>query len=587
MKQFFKFFFASMLGFIVGNLILLFLLLGIFAAALSMSKETVVVKPNSVLYLKFDKPISDRSPKNPLATIDFSGFKPSPGLNEIIRNIEKASSDPNIKGICIEPFTTPAGFTTLSEIRKALMKFKESGKFMISYSDFYSQGTYYLASVSDKIYMNPEGEMELKGLASQPVFLKGLLKKLEIEPQLVKYGKYKSAAEPLMLDKLSAENRLQISAYINELWKEMIQEIASSRGLSTAQLNEFAEKFILNSAVSALENNLLDGLWYKDQVLAELRLKLGLEENAKINFIELDKYVNAVVSKEGKKISRDKIAVVYAQGSIIMGDGDEQTIGSEGISKALRKAREDKNVKAIVLRVNSGGGSALASEVILREVLLAKETKPVIASMGDVAASGGYYISCGATKIIANPSTLTGSIGVIGVIPNMQKFFNNKLGITFDEVKTNQYADFIPFNRPMRPDEEKIMMKMIDRIYKAFITHVAKGRNMTPEAVDEIGQGRIWTGVDAKNIGLIDEFGGLDAAIKLAAELAGIEDYRLTELPEQKDFLTQIMEDFQGGSIKRAIRTELGDDYKYYQYLKNASSFIGIQARIPFEIEVF
>lgn len=587
MKQFFKFFFASMLGFIVGSLVLLFLVIGIFVSALSFTKETVEVKPNTVLFMKLDKPITDRASKNPFSSTNFTGLKASPGLNEIIRTIEKAAKDPNIKGIFIEPSIVPARLTTLGEIRQALDRFRESGKFILSYSDYYSQSTYYLASVADKVYLNPEGEVELKGLASQPVFLKGLLKKLEIEPQLVKYGKYKSAAEPLMLDKLSDENRLQISAYVNTLWIQMLEDIAASRSLTSDQLNDFAEKFMIESAASALENSLVDDLWYKDQVLADLRQRLELEENAKINFIELGKYKDAAVTTENKKFSRDKVAVIYAQGSIIMGEGDEQSIGSERISKAIRKAREDKNVKAIVLRVNSGGGSALASEVILREVLLAKEVKPVIASMGDVAASGGYYISCGATKIIANPSTLTGSIGVIGVIPNMQKFFNNKLGITFDEVKTNQYADFIPFNRAMRPDEEKIMIRMIDRIYKTFITHVAKGRGMTTEAVDEIGQGRIWSGIDAKNIGLIDDFGGLDEAIKLAAELAGIEDYRLTELPEQKDLFTQIMEDLQGGAVKRAIRNELGTDYRYYEYLKQASTFQGLQARLPFELEIY
>jgi len=301
----------------------------------------------------------------------------------------------------------------------------------------------------------------------------------------------------------------------------------------------------------------------------------------------LGKYASAAVPKDAIRISKDRIAVIYAQGIIIPGEGDETTIGSECISATIRKAREDKNVKAIVLRVNSGGGSALASDVILREMLLAKAEKPVVVSMGDVAASGGYYIACGANKIVATPTTITGSIGVISAIPNMQTFFNNKLGITFDEVKTNEFADFIPFERPMNQQEKKIMERMTDNIYEVFITHVANGRNMTKEQVDAIAQGRIWIGSDAQEIGLVDKLGGLNDAIELAAELAGITDWRLMELPEQKDFITQLIEDLQGGSIKRAIKHEMGDFYTYYRYVKNASTFTGIQARMPFEVEVY
>ncbi len=587
MKQFFKFFFASLLGFLVGTILLLFLALGIIASIVSLSQETVLVKPNTVLHVTLDKPINDRASKNPFSTSGFSGLKPSPGLNEILKNIKKAADDPNISGILLEPGIVSAGIATMGEIRKALESFKSGGKFIISYGDYYSQSQYYLVTVADKVYMNPEGDLEIKGLASQQVFLKGLLRKLEIEPQLVKYGKYKSAAEPLMFDKLSNENRLQINAYVSTLWKEMLDAIASSRQVSAEQLNAIADNFSLKKPVDAVELKLIDALWYKDQVLADLRERIGLEPDAKIETISLDKYANAASKAGESKFSRNKIAVIFAQGSIVMGAGDDYTIGSEGISKAIRKAREDKNVKAIVLRVNSGGGSALASEVILREVLLAKEQKPVVANMGDVAASGGYYISCGASKIIASPSTLTGSIGVIGVIPNMKSFFNNKLGITFDEVKTNTYSDFIPFNRPMRPDEEKIMQQMIDRIYKSFITHVSNGRGLSVEKVDELGQGRIWSGVDAKTNGLIDDFGGLEQAIKVAAELAQLDDYRITELPEQKDLISQLMFDLQGAAIRRAISHELGADYKYFQYMKEASGFYGIQARLPFIMEVY
>lgn len=588
MKQFFKFMFASLLGFLIGGFILLFLAIGMIASIASLSKEPTLVKPNSVLHLKLDQPIMDRNPADPFTSFDFSGLKTNPGLNEILENLKKAENDPNIKGILFEPLLIPAGLSTHGEIREALEKFKESGKFILSYSEYYFQTTYYLATVADKIYLNPEGSFELKGLTARAVFLKGLLEKLDIEPQVISYGKYKSAADPLIFDKLTEANREQLSVYVNTVWKQMLEKISAARGISVDELNALANRFAVEKAQDALEYKLVDALCYKDQLLLDIRGRLEIGDSEEINFIELDKYMNAPAKREGKGRARDKIAVVYAQGNIIPGEGDETTIGSEKISTTIRKAREDKNVKAIVLRVNSGGGSALASDVILREILLAKaEGKPVVASFGDVAASGGYYIACGANKIVATPSTITGSIGVIGMIPNMKKFFNNKLGITFDHVLTNEYADFVPFDRPMNQKEKEIMRRMIDNIYEVFITHVSEGRGMTKEEVDVIGQGRIWIGSDALKIGLVDKLGGLQDAIELAAELAGLSDWRVTELPEQKDFFTTLMEDLQGGaSVKRAVQAEMGEYYTYYQYLKNAASFQGIQARMPFEIEV-
>jgi len=401
------------------------------------------------------------------------------------------------------------------------------------------------------------------------------------------YGKYKSAADHLIFDKLTEANREQLSAYINGAWMQMLEKIGESRGLSLDELNAIANAYAIEEAKDAFEHRLVDALCYKDQLLLDLKERIGIEEDDEVSFVELGKYMSASVPREKPRRAKDRIAVIYAQGTILPGEGDETTIGSEGVSSTIRKARNDENVKAIVLRVNSGGGSALASEVILREVLLAKAEKPIVASFGDVAASGGYYIACGADKIVASPSTITGSIGVISRIPNMQKFFNNKLGITFDEVKTNEFSDFIPFTRPMNAQEIKIMERMTDNIYEVFITHVANGRNMTIEEVDEVGQGRIWIGTDALEIGLVDQLGGLQDAIELAAQLAGLEDWRVTELPEQKDFFTMLMEDLKGASVKKAIQTEMGEYYTYYQYLKNASTFQGIQARMPFEVEVY
>ncbi len=586
MKQFFKFMFASLLGFLIGGIILLFIGIGMIASIASLSKEQTVVKPKTVLHLTLDQPIMDRNPMNPFASFNFSGLKTNPGLNEILKNIEKAGKDPNIAGILLEPTMIPAGLSTLGEIRESLEKFKESGKFIISYSEMYFQTSYCLATVADKIYLNPEGMFEMKGLTARAVFLKGMLEKLDIEPQVVSYGKYKSAADPLIFDKLTDANREQLGAYVNNAWAQILEKVAASRNLTVEDLNAMADKFAIENAQDAFDHKLVDALCYKDQLLLDLKSRLDINQEDELNLMEIDKYMNAPAPHEGKPRSRNKIAVVFAQGNILPGEGDEATIGSEHISATIRKAREDKNVKAIVFRVNSGGGSALASDVILREILLAKAEKPVVASFGDVAASGGYYIACGANKIVATPSTITGSIGVIGVIPNMKAFFNNKLGVTFDHVLTNEYADFVPFDRPMNAQEKEIMRRMIDNIYEVFITHVSNGRNMTKEQVDAIGQGRIWIGTDALKNGLVDKLGGLNDAIALAAELAELSDWRVTELPEQKDFFTMLMEDLQGSGVKRAVKAEMGEYYTYYQYLKNAASFQGIQARIPFEIEV-
>jgi len=587
MKQFFKFMFASMLGFMIAGLILLFLAFGMIVSIASFSKDPTIVKPNSVLHLKLDHPIADRTPGNPFSTMNFTGFKTNPGLNDILENIDKARRDPNISGILLEPRLIPAGISTISEIRQALEKFSESGKFIISYSENYFQTSYYLATAADKIYLNPEGMFEMKGLTARAVFLKGMLEKLDIEPQVISYGKYKSAADPLIFDKLTEANREQLGDYINGAWMQMLEKIGESRGLTPDELNAIANAYAIEEAKDAFEHRLVDALCYKDQLLLDLKERIGIEEDDEVSFVELGKYMNASVPREKPRRARDRIAVIYAQGTILPGEGDETTIGSEGVSSIIRKARNDDNVKAIVLRINSGGGSALASEVILREVLLARAEKPIVASFGDVAASGGYYIACGADKIVASPSTITGSIGVISMIPNMQKFFNNKLGITFDEVKTNEFSDFIPFNRPMNAQEIKIMERMTDNIYEVFITHVANGRNMTIEEVDEVGQGRIWIGTDALEIGLVDQLGGLQDAIELAAQLAGLEEWRVTELPEQKDFLTMLMEDLKGASVKKAVINEMGEYHRYYQYLKNAATFQGIQARMPFEVEVY
>jgi protease-4 len=546
-------------------------------------EETVVVPEKTVLMLTLDQPISDRSSDNPFAHFNFS--KPEAmrqlGLNDIVKNLKKASTDPKVKGIFLELTDVPSGQATIEEIRNALIDFKKSGKFIVSYSEVFTQKSYYLASVSDKIYMNPAGDMEFKGMVGQVMFFKGLLDKINVEAQVIRHGKFKSAIEPFMLDKMSPANKEQTLSFISGMWNHMLSGISASRKISVADLNAMASEYKIQSPEDAVRLKMVDKLMYKDEVLAELKTRLDIKDIKDLKFIKLGKYAKAPESE--RKSSGNKIAVIYASGNIISGDGDEESIGSERISKAIRKARLDDNVKAVVLRVNSPGGSALASDVIWREMLLTKKSKPVVVSMGDVAASGGYYIACAADKIFAYPNTITGSIGVFGIIPNMKEMFNKNLGITFDEVKTNPYADYIPVTRPMNDAERKIITNDIETIYGTFITHVSEGRKMTVAQIDSIGQGRVWSGVDAKRIGLVDEFGGLNDAIAEAAKLAKLKDFRTLDLPEQKDAFEQLMETFTGDNTSIFLKKEMGAAYPYFNYLKQMSRMEGVQALMPYE----
>jgi protease-4 len=589
MKQFFKFMFASMLGFFLTFVIIAFISMGIlFSVALSTKKEVTVSK-NSVLHIELKNPVTDRTSNNPMENFDFNSFesKTTLGLDKILKCIKKAKTDDNIKGIYLDLSIIPSGAATTEEIRNALIDFKKSGKFIISYSEVYSQKAYYLASVSDKIYMNPEGTLIFKGLSANIMFFKGTLEKLDIKAQIIRHGKFKSAVEPFMLDSISQANREQTTKYISSIWNNILKGISETRKIDIDELNEIADNFKIQTPEDAVKYKFIDKLMYKDELLAELRNRLEIKENKKIKYMALNKY-SKVPDKNIKKIkTKNKIAVIYASGDINSGKGDDKKIGSETISKAIRKARLDSSVKAIVLRVNSPGGSALASDVIWREMNLSKKTKPVVVSMGNVAASGGYYISCSADKIIAQPNTITGSIGVFGIIPDMKDFFNNKLGITFSNVKTNKYADLPSTVRPLTETEESIIQNEVERIYKIFIKHVAQGRNMTVAQVDSIGQGRVWTGTDAKEIGLIDDIGGIDKAIKTASELAKIENnYKIIYLPKQKNIFSQIFEKF-GDNIKNsAVKSKLGDNYKYYKHLNSIINKKGVQARLAYDIDI-
>ncbi len=591
MKQFFKFMFASMLGTILTILIAFFIFMGIISSIIAMTEKQVVqVADNSILHMKLTQPITDRTPAEPFGNFNMSSqeFTKQLGLNDVLKNIKRASKDERISGIYLDFTGMQAGISIVDEIRNALIEFKGSGKFIICYSIGMSQSAYFLATVADEIYLHPEGFIDFRGINAEVMFLKETLEKLEIEPQIIRHGKYKSAAEPFLRKDLSEANREQLGKAIESMWDDILLKVANERGTNIDALNEVADDLALFEAGAALDYGFVDGLLYFDQFEDIMRTKLDLDEDAKIKKVSIGNYSNANNPAKKQKFQKDKIAVVYAIGSIIKGKGSDEVIGSDRIAGAIRKARKDESVKAIVMRVNSPGGDALASDIILREVLLAKQEKPFIVSMGDVAASGGYWISCGADKILADATTITGSIGVLAMIPNMQKFFNNKLGITFDDVKTNENAEFINLTSPMTPYQITVLEKAIDDIYQKFLVKVAEGRNMTTGQVHEIAQGRIWSGIDALEIGLIDEIGGLERAIDLAKEMSELEEYRIQELPVQKDPIEQLLRDLMGKTrVDTYMKQELGEYYTYYEYLQSVNSGNAIQARMPFAIRVY
>ncbi len=579
--------FASMLGFFLVSLIFFFFLMGMIAAIASFgSKEPKAVAANSVLHLQLTSQIVDRATDDPLEGFDFLTFTSSKpiGLKQFLVNIRKAKDDNNIKGIFLDMSLTQSGMASAYEIRNAIKDFKQSGKFIVAYGDYMTQGAYYLASVADEIYINPEGAVDFRGLNAQVYFIKNLLEKIGVEVDIIRHGKYKSAGEPLFLEKLSPENRQQTQAYISSMWNTILKDISDSRNLSVNKLNEIADKYMGRTPEGALESGLITGIAYRDEVMDNLKEKLGLTDSRKINFVNYNRYTRTPLPDNMLPTgTRNKIALVYGSGTIVMGEGMEQMMGGERIAEALRTARLDTTVKAIVFRVNSPGGSALASEIILREAMLAAETKPLVVSMGDLAASGGYYVSAYATKIIAQPNTITGSIGVFGAVPNMKEMFNNKLGITFDNVKTNELADLGSISRPLRKVERDIIQESVDRIYDVFIHHVAEGRGLPVATVDSIAQGRVWSGLDAKQIGLVDDLGGLEYAIEQAAQLASLDKYRLVEYPVAKDFVTRLMESL-GEVETRFIRSRLGESYDIFMQAKQAAENTGILMRMPYDI---
>ena len=588
MKQFFKFMFASMVGFVISMIVLFFIILGIISGMMLSLKEegSVTVSDNSILEISFENPIEERTSNNPFENFNLNGINSNrtPGLNDILKSISKAKVDSRIEGILLNLTSIQAGMATIEEIRNAFLDYKKSGKFIYAYSESYTQGAYYLASVADKIYLYPEGDVDFRGLHADLMFFKGTLEKLEIQPEIIRHGKFKSAVEPFMYDKMSDENREQVSTFLNSIWNNILNGINASRNIPVDELQKIADNAEARNAENALSLHLVDKLSYYDQLLSDLKMKTDQGEKEKIKFVSLKKYVRAYV--KGDDFSAKKIAVVYASGDIVSGDGNEDQIGSDKIAAALRKARLDSSVKAIVFRINSPGGSALASDVIWRETILAQKTKPFIVSMGDYAASGGYYIACAADTIVARPNTITGSIGVFGLLFNTQNMFKNKLGITFDSVKTGRYADLGSMNRPMKDNERAIIQGEVEKVYDTFISHVAIGRKMTKENVDNIGQGRVWSGVDAKRIGLVDVLGGLNDAISIAAKKANLTTYRTIALPEQKEFLEKLVEDLNAEAKVYFAKQQLGESYLYLETFNDLVKQKGIMAKIPFMMKI-
>ena len=589
MKEFFKFVFASMIGVILSFFVIFLLLIVVVTAVVSSagSDNKAELTKNTVLHLNLNKTVTERSDKSPFSDFNFMGFNSdkSIGLNDILANIRSAKNNDNIKGIYLDLSSIPAGFASTEEIRNALIDFKSSKKFILAYSEVYTQSAYYLASVADKIYLNPEGLLDFRGLSSETTFVKGALDKLGIEAQVIKVGTYKSAVEPFILEKMSEPNRRQVTSFLGSLYDHMLAGVSKSRKIPRDSLFSIANNARIRNAQDALKFKMIDGVRYKDEVIAELKTLSGTDVKKDIKTVNIADYPLSE-KDESSGTSSNRIALVYANGEITSGEGSDEVMGSERISRAIRKARTDDKVKAIVLRVNSPGGSALASDVIWREVVLTKKVKPIIVSMGDVAASGGYYIACAADSIYAQPNTITGSIGVFGIIPNMKDFFNNKLGITFDNVKTGQFADLGSVNRPLTEAERLIIQNEVNKIYFSFTQKVATGRKKSQSYIDSIGQGRVWTGSEALKIGLVDKLGNINDAIKSAARKAKLENYKIVEYPSQIDPLQSLFNDT-GDKVRIYFtKQELGENYTYYQQVKAALNLTGIQARLPYNFNI-
>jgi len=580
MKGFFNHVLSSMLGTFLVLVIIAIINIIIIIGLISSSNEKVVIDDNSILQLDFSNAIADRSSAKP----NMSTFKidKTYSLRSVTKAIKKAKEDDRIKGIYLDLSVVQVGMASLEEIRNTLKDFKKEGKFIIAHAEYYTHKSYYLASVADKVYLTPEGAVQFTGLSAQIMFYKSMLEKIGVEPEIIRHGKFKSAVEPFMLNEISDANKEQTLKYVGSIWNTILKGISEERNISIEKLNNYANELLVRNDKTSKELKLVDDLFYKDQIFEELE---KLSENDELQLVSLPDYLAS--TKDINDILNPKennIAVIFAEGEIVNGKGGEDKIGSETLSKAIRDAREDESVKAIVFRINSPGGSALASEVIWREAVLAKKAKPFYVSMGNVAASGGYYIACMADTIVAEPNTITGSIGVFGLLFNAKELMNN-VGININAVNTNTYSDLGSPARKMTDFERGVIQNSVEEIYSSFISHVAEGRGMKVAEVDSIGQGRVWSGEDAKQIGLVDVLGGLETTIGFAAKKADLEDYGIKTFPE-KDKMTMIIEQMISETKISLIEEELGSSYIYYKRLKEVKNIQGIQTRMPYFVDI-
>ncbi len=592
MNKFWKVMLAVVVGVIIVHILYGVIFLLICLSAAGSSSSDVSVKDNSVLRISLTADMPDKVTDG--MSFDYMSMTPIKqiGLNDALKSIEKAKTDDRIKGIYLDMDGASAGTATIEELRNKLIEFKESGKFIISYATAYSQFGYYLASVADEVYVNPQGGMSWQGMCSQIMFYKNVLEKLGVEMQVFRHGQFKSAVEPYICDKMSPANRKQYSVLLNSIWGKVCKGISEARGISVEDLNMYADSLSLRKAQDAVDLKFADAIKYYDEVIDELKAKSGFDGKDKDMFIDLEKYAKASVSGVKENKSKNEVAVLFAEGEIVDGNGGKGQMGGDKIAEELRKIRENDDVKAVVLRVNSPGGSGLASEVMWREIQKVKQAgKPVVVSMGNLAASGGYYISCSADYIYAQPTTLTGSIGVFGMFPNLQGLVTDKIGLTIDTVCTNAHADFGTTMRPVTEMEFNYVQQSIEDFYDTFLTRVFDGRKgkgaeghvLSEKAlVDSIGQGRVWAGADAIEIGLVDELGSLNDAVKKAVELANIPDYKIVEYPAKKEWFEELAEQFDISA--KIMKSELGENYIYYQNAKRIAETSGIQARMEHDI---
>ena len=594
MKSFLKYLLATIVGIIIVHVILFFVFIGLVGAIASFSSPSIEIKDNTILKLSLKTAIPDRASENPLQNFNLTTMNSEKqiGLNKILEYIDNASKDSRIRGIYLDLTEINSNFgalATIEEIRNALLRFKQSGKFIYSYTNLgYSQKSYYLATVADSVFVNPETPLLLTGMSANISFYKDLLKKIGVQPEVIRVGKFKAAVEPYIETHMSDANREQVQTYLGSLWGNIVKGISASRNIPVEKINRITDDFKIYPVEEFVKEGFFDGALYEYAMLDKLREACGLIENEKLSLTSFEDYTK--VTFPTVNFAAEKIAVIYAQGNIEFQQGPE-SIGPE-LATTIRKAREDKNIKAIVLRVNSPGGSALTSDIIWKEVQLAAQTKPFIASMGNVAASGGYYISCAADTIVADPTTLTGSIGIFGLLFSGEELIKDKLGISSDVVKTNEHSDFgggyplpIPISdRPLTEYERNVMQTYINRGYDTFLDRVSQGRHMSKEAVNEIAQGRVWTGEDALELGLVDVFGGLEDAIAIAANKAGLDYYQLIELPVERSPFKDILLNFSQSIRTSILKSELGDFYDTYREQKEWLKIKGMVARIPYDL---